>query len=997
MTETVGKHIGEKSLMNDYFDTYEKYAVQYGRDYTIVLIQNGTFHEAYQTLTDGADLQKVSDLTDYHVTKKNKSIPTVDRKNPYMLGVPSGNVHKLLRILVDAGYTVIIIDQVTPPPKPKREVTGVYSASTYIQDVYSLDKCPVPTRSEANFLMCVYLEEGSIMTQATIKQYIVGICLVDISTGRVIVHECLSKPNNDLYYPLDEVNKFHHSYKPSEVIIVYRDISLSDISTLINYTEISHPHLYDIATIKTHVGCQNVDKIKFQTEIINNVYFPESHDQYAITKLELDELNFGRLALCITLNYINNHNTAIIPKIQAPEIYKYDTNVYYGNNVIHQLNIFSVQDTHKKIYTSSTKFRSLFDVINETKTPMGKRLLHDQLVEPSTDIAVLNKRYDDIQTIIHGNHVEKMTDLLNFNDIERLNRKIILGIAHPTEIYTWYQNLQDSIILLNYLTNSVSRNYCQLIRRLERLIKNLNENLDISQFQKYLINGIDGKIFQSGIHQDLDEVLDKMQGCNNNIDDLCQILNNILSKYIKKTDKDLIQVKSTEREGHFLILTKKRAEILEQYLQENPRISVCGNVIDSSSLIFKPMISGVRTKIFAPSLKASSIAIQEYISQVRELNKQYLIEYMKNLCVKYKNTLPQLVREIAYWDFINSGANVAVKYHYSCPIITDNNTAYFSATNLRHPIVERISQTAYVPLTISLGKNMNGMLLYGLNSAGKSTLMKSIGLAIIMAQIGYWVPAEHFEYRPYTSIIARISDGDNIFRGFSSFEVEMVELKAILKRCDQNTLVIADEVCKGTEHLSSIIIIQAMLELLSHKNASFITASHLHEIANNQRIKYLKNIGIYHLHIGWDEKEKNLIYDRELREGSGDSFYGLLVAKYLINDREFSELTDEIKGNENIVKLVGDKQSRYNSDIIMTKCQICGYQPLSKSDKPLETHHVEFQMNCSTDGFIHKSPHIHKNHASNLAVLCSDCHDKIDNGKIYDVKIIGGKLEWKNM
>ena len=174
-------------------------------------------------------------------------------------------------------------------------------------------------------------------------------------------------------------------------------------------------------------------------------------------------------------------------------------------------------------------------------------------------------------------------------------------------------------------------------------------------------------------------------------------------------------------------------------------------------------------------------------------------------------------------------------------------------------------------------------------------MQKAIGINIIMAQMGYPVAAKELIYYPYHSLMTRISSNDNIFKGLSSFALEMSELRAIIKRSNQNTLVIADEVCKGTEHKSSLIIVLTMIELLSKVKTSFITATHLHDIINFDRLNKLNNIKLYHLHVEYDE-EKNLIkYDRNLKEGSGNNFYGLNVAKYLIADDKFMNLANNIK------------------------------------------------------------------------------------------------------
>jgi hypothetical protein len=145
-----------------------------------------------------------------------------------------------------------------------------------------------------------------------------------------------------------------------------------------------------------------------------------------------------------------------------------------------------------------------------------------------------------------------------------------------------------------------------------------------------------------------------------------------------------------------------------------------------------------------------------------------------------------------------------------------------------------------------------------------STFMKSIGIGVIMAQSGMFVPASTFEYSPYDSLFARITANDNIFKGLSSFALEMTELRAILKRTNSKTLVIGDEVCRGTENISGNSIVAATIIQLAKKKSSFIFASHLHELSKMERIKKLKNVKPYHLTISYNEKTNELIFDRLL-------------------------------------------------------------------------------------------------------------------------------------
>jgi DNA mismatch repair protein MutS len=250
-----------------------------------------------------------------------------------------------------------------------------------------------------------------------------------------------------------------------------------------------------------------------------------------------------------------------------------------------------------------------------------------------------------------------------------------------------------------------------------------------------------------------------------------------------------------------------------------------------------------------------------------------------------------------------------------------------------------------------------------------------------LAQIGYYVASTKFEYSPYNSLFTRICGNDNMFKGLSSFMVEMMELMAILKRNNSNTLIIADELCKTTEFRSGTIIVCYMLETLSKSGTSFITATHLHGLTNLESIVKLKNIKTKHLKLTYDQINDMLIYDRQLLDGQGETFYGLQVAKYMMKDKYFNERTSEIlKEYDNISP---DKCSKYNSNVFLSCCEIC------KSKDKLETHHIIWQKDFNDNDINENKFYLQKNDSSNLVVLCMECHDKVDRNEI----IING---WKN-
>ena len=239
-------------------------------------------------------------------------------------------------------------------------------------------------------------------------------------------------------------------------------------------------------------------------------------------------------------------------------------------------------------------------------------------------------------------------------------------------------------------------------------------------------------------------------------------------------------------------------------------------------------------------------------------------------------------------DFYKSNAKTSILYGYTKPCIVEGEKSFVDIEAMRHPIIERIqTDIEYVPNDICIGNSdLDGMLLYGCNAVGKSSLMKAIGLNIIMAQSGMFVACSKFTFKPFNYVFTRISDNDNIFKGQSSFAVEMSELRSILKRSDKNSIVLGDELCSGTESVSAQSIFAASVIKLEEKY-KFVFATHLHELYKMSDIKELDNVKSYHLKVIFEEETKKLIYDRKLEDGNGPTIYGLEVCKAMDLDPEF--------------------------------------------------------------------------------------------------------------
>ena len=314
-------------------------------------------------------------------------------------------------------------------------------------------------------------------------------------------------------------------------------------------------------------------------------------------------------------------------------------------------------------------------------------------------------------------------------------------------------------------------------------------------------------------------------------------------------------------------------------------------------------------------------------------------------------------------------SKLAIDFNYCKPVIKKAKKSFIDSKKMRHLLVEHLNQDEiYVPNDIRLGiDEEDGMLLYGTNAVGKSSLIKSIGICIILAQSGFFVPCEEFTFYPYKSLFTRILGNDNIFKGLSTFAVEMSELCVILKNADKNSLILGDEVCSGTETTSAISIFLSSLLKLHKNKTSFIFATHLHEIVKMKYLKELPNMKLAHMAIRCDDNG-NIIYDRKLKDGSGSNIYGLEVCKSLHMPSDFLNKAHEIRRfiypEEEEIMLIN--KSRYNNKKLKGNCELCG-------NKAVDVHHMIPQKESNENKFI---DFFHQNHKANLMNLCKECHNK---------------------
>ena len=393
--------------------------------------------------------------------------------------------------------------------------------------------------------------------------------------------------------------------------------------------------------------------------------------------------------------------------------------------------------------------------------------------------------------------------------------------------------------------------------------------------------------------------------------------------------------------------------------------------------------------------------------------KQLFIKWQQTFFNKVKSTFELMVNFVAYCDINQCAVYNANKYNHSRPRINNEaETAFFRAKKIRHPLVEVINPNGYISndLELGIGTEQNGILLYGPNAAGKSTLSKAIGINIIMAQAGMYVPSSDFEYKPYNYIFTRIKNNDNIHAGLSSFQVEMRELKVIMDYCDENSIVLGDEILNSTNSLDATAIMSSALISLHNRGCQFMFATHLHFLTQLDKVTELNRLQMYHMGIKQNpDNLSEIIYERKMRPGSGPKSYAILISKSMNLESEFIDMAFSIRRDieegrclsvsgtlEGESELIQWDNSKYNEKKIVDRCQIC-------SAEAVDVHHISEQNSANNiSGYITTTEDsFHKNRLNNLVSLCKGCHQAVhaEPAKLeisgYSETTTGWKLNWK--
>jgi DNA mismatch repair protein MutS len=906
-------------------DDYLNYEIEYRKKYgekTLILIQVGSFFELYSINENCSFMNKIGDICNITISRKNKAIREVGKSNPLMAGFPLYALQKFIQILINHQFTIVLIEQTTPPPNPQRKITEIISPSTNINN----------NIRNGNYIIVYYFEE--------VNGYLnVGISGVDLTTGKSFLYENGSN-KKDPQLTLDECYRILSAYNPTEVLIISDIINeefKNKINDIININCLIHRKFENYELLSY------MKKIDYQNKILEKA-FKNTSMLSIIEFLNLEKMTIGILSYCSLLQFAYEHNADIIKELNIPEILEKSNKLLLEYNSAIQLNLIS--------YNSNEK--TLMEILNRTSTAFGSRGFKERLLNPINDKIELNRRYEKIEELLKDNKFKLVTKKLNnINDLERIKRKILLKKINPHEWNGFINSLEYAIEAFEIV--NIDNDIFKLIESFSYL------NLD--ECSKYNTNEIKTNIFKEGYSKELDELMEDYKNQLNKLELIVDKISNI--------DDTSCKLEYNEKDGYFISITKKR---FETALKKDKNFM--------GKFDKKLTNNNNNYKLTSAEINEASTILER---RQDEISKKVIIKYqdfLSNISKNQIDILTKIIEELTELDISCCNAKNAFDFCYYRPIIKDG-VSFLNAENLRHPIIERLmTNVEYIGNDINL--NQDGILLYGINSSGKSSLMKAVGLSIIMCQAGMYVPSTLFEFSPYNHIFTRICGNDDIYRGMSSFVVEMTELRNILQRADENSLIIGDEICCGTEITSAIAIVSSAINELIKKKSSFIFTSHLHDLPKISIIKD-KNLRIYHIHI--EIIDDKIIYERKLREGQGSNIYGIDVCSSLDMPNDFMKNAEivrkEITGLD--VNLMNTKKSNYKSSIFMDICQVCNEKPAK------ETHHINYQINANENG---KFSNFDKNIPHNLINVCEECHLKEHKGEI---GIIGYKQTSKGV
>lgn len=889
-----------KQVIYDFYKNCQEEAIKKYGDNTVVLLQVGSFYEIYSVDNLAENIGKILGMQTTLYRKKHEC----SWENPKMTGFPDYALCNHLGKILANGYTVLVYNQTDKKLKKGKErlLADIYSPSTFIDTDFD---------NINNILAVIYLHKFNCPIDKKSK-IIAFICIIDNITAKI---ELMEIYNSEKIH--SEIYRILHSVNPSEIIFIGKSIPENP------------KKYYELKNVKIIIENINKEYLnpEYQKQFLNKIYHNE--------KLGLEKYPELIFVLINGLEFINHRNSSLLKKIKKPIIIKDSSLLILNNETLTQLGIIS----------------DLYPLINNTKTNMGERLLKYRLLFGTRNPELLNEQYSKIKNIKNSKEIsEKLKGMI---DITKYNRKLIIGKIQPFEFSKLYISLviADDLFSTNLLIDDKSFS----IKKLKKCLNEINETLNVQEL-KCKLTDKKLNLFINEPHQ----VIKTRKQAKKALD----LLESIREKFNDYSEYNAFKLEFGEKTGYYLETTRKKWNLLKNF-NETFTFSHSNYIIDPQNMEITFLKNNV--KISDNFIRILSKSITECQSEINKINTSIWCDFITNFSNKWSTYIDILSNIIAEID-LNSSFHIFMKtWNYCIPSIDNinNYSSYSFIKDLRNPVIEmNINQTSqYTPNDLLLDSN-KGILIYGLNTCGKSSYLRSLGFAIVMAQAGLPVAAKNMNFFPFGNIITKIMVQDKPAQGKSLYQVELDEINSMVQFSDKNTLILADELCNSTEAPSAHGLVAAIMLNILSKNACFLFTTHLHKLSQFNDIKTNPNIKIQHfaMHI----ENGKIINDRKLIDGPLNGLYGLEIAGTILNNEIIEKAIQFRKEFEEInLEILSFKKSKYNKHLYVDSCSKCG------SKKNLHTHHINPQKNANDFGII---DNFHKNSKFNLEILCDKCH-----------------------
>ena len=755
----------------------------------LLLFRVGDFYETF-----GEDAVKASKILGIVLTSRNNGDSNIE-----LAGFPHHALDTYLPKLVRAGERVAICDQLEDPKLTKgivkRGVTELVTPGVSYNDLTLEVK-------QNNFLASIYYGKN------------IGISFLDISTGEFLVAE-----GNE-----DYIDKLLQSFSPSEILYqknkrqkVEKDFGDSYCSFMID---------------------DWVFSADYANELLTKQFGTKTLKGFGISDLS-DAIIAGGVALHY-LKETEHHQTNHILSLSRVEQTKY---VWMDRFTMKNLELF--HSPHQNAIT-------LIDVLDQTQSAMGGRMLRRWLSLPLKNTEEINQRHEIVDRLINEDYIsDKFIEQFKIiGDLERLISKVATLRISPRECGV----LKDALLALDTVKDICNNSSYKIFKKIASNIDACNSlrkkiEKELSDNPPVFIHK--GNVIKEGVSKELDD-LRLMQKSGK------EFLQNLLEREIKNTGITSLKISFNNVFGYYLeVRNKYKDHVPEQWIRKQTLVNAERYITEE--------LKEYESKILNAEERISVLENQLYSDLI-----QYISKYIKPIQIN-ANLISKL-------DCLLSFSLIANKFNYVQPVI--NESSSLTIIQGRHPVIEKQlpDGESYIPNDIYLDKDTQQiMMITGPNMSGKSALLRQTALIVLMAQIGSFIPAESAKIGIVDKIFTRVGASDNISMGESTFMVEMHETASILNNLSEKSLVLLDEIGRGTSTYDGVSIAWAISEYLhEHKfKPKTMFATHYHEL--NKMSKQFSRIINYNVSI--KEIENDIIFIRKLKRGGSEHSFGIHVAK----------------------------------------------------------------------------------------------------------------------